>query len=102
MKRLLGLILLSVTVIVLARSVSHAEERKTLEYSGVVQEVNARDKTLVAAKKENLDLGMLFDASKTGFTNVAGLQDLKPGDRIIVRYDAVKARAIAVTVTRKN
>lgn len=78
-----------------------AGERKTLRYSGIVQEVNTKAMTLVVVK-EGTDLGMLFDASRTHWKNVHGLADLRTGNRVVVEYDAVKARTIAVSVAREG
>lgn len=95
-----ALILLLVCLIALAHPVSAEDKRKTNRYSGVVQEVNVKEGT-IAAGKENRNIAMLFDASKATFTNSKGLQDLKPGDKVVIEYDAVLGRTIAITVTRE-
>jgi Cu/Ag efflux protein CusF len=77
-----------------------AEKRKTSRYPGLVQDVDLKAETIVVGK-ERKNLGMLFHASKTIFTNIAGLKDLKPGDKVVVEYDAKLGQTIAVTITKE-
>ena len=77
------------------------ETRKTSRYSGIVQEVNVKEKTIIAGKEKKA-LAMLFDASKASFANVEGLSGLKAGDRVVIEYDAERGRTIAVIVTKEE
>jgi hypothetical protein len=76
------------------------EKQKTLRYTGVVREVNRKEKTLVAGKG-NKSLGMLFHAENAIFRNIEGLQALKPGDAVVVEYDAKEGQTFAVSITKE-
>lgn len=95
-----GLILLVIGLIAIAHPGWTEEKRKTNRYSGVVQEVSVKEKT-ISAGRENRSIAMLFDASKATFTNIKGLRDLKPGDKVVIEYDAMRGQTIAITVTRE-
>ena len=75
------------------------EKRKTSSYPGLVQEVDPKAGTIVVGK-EGKTLGMLFIVSKTIFTNFKGLQDLKPGDKVVVEFDAKLGQTLAVSITK--
>ncbi|MEK6700076.1 MAG: hypothetical protein AABZ10_13675 [Nitrospirota bacterium] len=95
------LIFLFISAIIASNPAFAEEKRKTSRYSGIAQEVNVKAKTIVLGK-ENRDIAMLFDAAKATFTNVKGLQDLKRGDRVVIEYDAMGGRTIAVTVMKEK
>jgi Cu/Ag efflux protein CusF len=95
----IGLILLFISVIIASSPAFSQDKRKTNRYSGTVQEVDVKAKTLVV-NKENQNLGMLFEAKNPTFKNVKGLEDLKRGDRVVIEYDAKQGKTIAVTVTK--
>lgn len=76
------------------------EKRKTSRYPGLVQEVDPKAKTIVVGK-EGRNLAMLFTVSQTAFANIKGLQDLKPGDKVVVEYDAIRGETIAVSITKE-
>ncbi|HLE42247.1 MAG TPA: hypothetical protein VI956_12165 [Nitrospirota bacterium] len=97
-KHTICMILLFTGIIVVLSPTFAEEKRKTSRYSGVVQEVNVGAKTLTVAK-EKRSLAMLFYAANAAFTNIKGLQELKPGDKVVVEYDAREGKTIAVTVT---
>ncbi len=100
-KYLLSLMLLfSYLVVVVPSQAFTKDKRKTSRYSGVVQEVDRKAKTIFAGR-ENRNVGLLFEAGTSKFTNIKGLQDLKPGDKIVVEYDAVGGKTIAVTVRKE-
>ncbi len=100
-KYTIGLIFLFISVIIVSNPAFAEEKRKTNRYSGTVQEVDAKAKTIVV-NKENQNLGMLFEAENPTFENLKGLEDLKRGDRVVIEYDAKQGKTIAVTVTKEK
>lgn len=97
---LIGFVFAVMSVIIVSNTGFTEEKRKTLAYSGIVQNIDVNAKTITVAK-EKLDLAMLFDAAHTEYKNVKGLEDLKAGDKVVVDYDAIKGKTIAVTLTKK-
>jgi hypothetical protein len=65
-----------------------------------VQDVDPKAGTIVVGK-ERKNIGMLFNASKTVFTNITGLEDLKPGDKVVVEYDAKLGQTLAVSIAKE-
>ena len=100
-KALMGCILAVIGIIIIANTGVAEEKRKTLDYHGIVQEVDVKAKTITVAR-EKLDLAMLFDAAHTAFKNVKGLDDLRSGDKVLISYDAIKGKTIAITLTRQQ
>jgi uncharacterized membrane protein len=97
----IGLILVFIGILVFSSTGFTEEKRKTLRYSGIVQEVSVKDKTIVVGREKKA-LAMLFDAANASFANVKDLQDLKAGDRVVIDYDAERGKTIAVTVTKEK
>lgn len=76
------------------------EKRKTSMYTGIVEKVNSKKKT-VEVIKEKMDLGMVFHINKeTRFEGYKGLRNIKRGDRVKVEYDVIVAKSIALTVSK--
>ncbi len=77
------------------------QPRKTSSYSGVVQEVDLKEKIVMVGKPKS-ELGMAFHSSEAKLVGYKKLKDIKPGDKVKVEYDAIKARTIAVTITKEE
>ncbi len=77
------------------------QPRKTALYSGVVQEVDLKEKIVMVGKPKS-ELGMAFHASEARLVGYKKLKDIKPGDKVKVEYDAIKARTFAVTITKEE
>lgn len=76
------------------------EEKKTMHYDGIVHEISV-DKQTIVVGREDRNIALLFDTSKTTFTNVKGLEDLKQGDTVGIEYEAVRGKTFAVTLTKE-
>lgn len=76
------------------------QKRITSFYSGIVHKVSVKKKTLTVGKP-NMDLGMLFDVSRSQFEGYKGLKEIKRGDKVSVEYDTKLARTIAIKVTKE-
>jgi Cu/Ag efflux protein CusF len=77
------------------------QPRKTALYSGVVQEVDLKEKIVMVGKPKS-ELGMAFHASEAKLVGYKKLKDIKPGDKVKVEFDAIKARTFAVTITKEE
>jgi Cu/Ag efflux protein CusF len=77
------------------------QPRKTALYSGVVQEMDLKEKIVMVGKPKS-ELGMAFHASKAKLVGYKKLKDIKPGDKVKVEYDAIKSRTFAVTITKEE
>ena len=77
------------------------QPRKTALYSGVVQEVDLKEKIVMVGKPKS-ELGMAFHASEAKLVGYKKLKDIKPGDKVKVEFDAIKSRTFAVTITKEE
>ena len=77
------------------------QPRKTALYHGVVQEVDLKNKIVTAGKPKS-ELGMAFHASDAKLVGYKTLKDIKPGDKVKVEFDAIKAKTYAVTITKEE
>ncbi|MBI4684296.1 MAG: hypothetical protein HY755_03740 [Nitrospirae bacterium] len=77
------------------------EERKTSLYHGVVGRVKLKAKTLEVLK-ENMDIGLLFDASQAKFSGYKRLRDVKVKDKVTVEYDVKTGKNIALVITKEK
>jgi Cu/Ag efflux protein CusF len=84
-----------------AQQVPETQPRKTALYQGVVQDVDLKNKIVVAGKPKS-ELGMAFHASKAKLVGYKKLKDIKPGDQVKVEYDAIKGETFAVTITKEE
>ncbi len=76
------------------------EERKTGLYHGVVGKVRLKAKT-IEVLKENMDIGLVFDASQAKFDGYKKLKDVKVKDRVTVEYDVKSGKNIALVITKE-
>ena len=77
-----------------------AQPRKTAVYQGVVQEVDLKQKIVMAGKPKS-ELGMAFHASDAKLIGYKTLKDIKVGDKVKIDFDAIKSRTFAVTITKE-
>jgi Cu/Ag efflux protein CusF len=77
------------------------QPRKTALYSGVVQEVDLKEKIVMVGKPKS-ELGMAFHASEAKLVGYKKLKDIKPGDKVKVEFDAMKSKTFAVTITKEE
>jgi Cu/Ag efflux protein CusF len=83
------------------QQVLQEQPRKTALYHGVVQEVDLKNKIVMAGKPKS-ELGMAFHASKAKLVGYKELKDIKPGDKVKVEFDAIKSKTYAVTITKEE
>lgn len=76
------------------------QPRKTALYQGVVRDVDLKEKIVVAGKP-NSELGMAFHASQAKLAGYQKLEDIKPGDKVKIEFDAIKSKTFAVTITKE-
>ena len=77
------------------------QPRKTALYSGVVQEVDLKEKIVIVGKPKS-ELGMAFHASKAKLVGYKKLGDIKPGDKVKVEFDAMQSKTFAITITKEE
>jgi hypothetical protein len=100
-KRLIGVFMVCIGVLLAVNAGLAEEKRKTRTYTGIVQDVDQKTKTIIVNKPKQ-DLGMVFDVSNTLFENAKGLEGLTPGDNVVVEFDARLGKTIAVTITKEQ
>ena len=74
-----------------------AQEVKTVSWTGLVVTVDTAEKGIVAKNKKG---EMSFNVSAAMFARGLRLEDLKTGDRIIVKYEAKDGRNMATGVAK--
>lgn len=74
--------------------------KKDFAYEGVVDRLDLNKKTVVI-RKEDSNLAIEFDASKTKLTGYSGLNNVKRDDKVVVKYKVESGKAHAVALEKR-